>query len=168
MPISITTLNNASNRYYEKKSIDLREATSLGLRTIFLCHSHLDETLVKGVIYMLNQSGWKVYMDWADASMPETPNSKTAERIKQKIVTLDYFIFLATSNSTKSRWCPWEIGYADGKKHIDKILILPTTDNINTYGNEYLQLYRRIDMSNQNQLAVWKPGENNSISINQL
>lgn len=131
----------------------------MGLQTVFLCHSHRDEQLVKGVITMLQEAGWRVYVDWADASMPEIPNRKTAEVIKQKIVALDYFLFLATANSMASRWCPWEIGYADGEKPIDRILMLPTTDGATTHGNEYLQLYRRVEMSTLNKLGVWLPGD---------
>jgi hypothetical protein len=108
---------------------------------------------------MLNESGWRVYVDWADAEMPSAPNRDTAERIQQKIVELDYFLFLATANSVASRWCPWEIGYADGKKRVESLLIVPTTDAQNTYGNEYLQLYRRIDLSITRDLRVWSPGQ---------
>lgn len=38
----------------------------------------------------------------------------TPATIKQKIRDLTSFLFLATPNSIASRWCPWEIGYADG------------------------------------------------------
>ena len=43
-------------------------------------------------------------------------------------------------------WCPWEIGCADSIKGYEKILIIPTEDDFgNWYGNEYLQLYKKID-----------------------
>jgi hypothetical protein len=109
---------------------------------------------------MLKESGWNVYVDWADASMPESPNRETAQKIKTKIVDSQFFLFLATPNSMSSRWCPWELGYADGKKQIDNILIIPTTDSSGRWhGNEYLQLYRKIDEATQGGLAVWNPGE---------
>jgi hypothetical protein len=108
---------------------------------------------------MFEESGWRVYVDWADPTMPETPTRDTAARIQRKILDLHYFLFLATGNSMSSRWCPWEIGYADGKKPIDQILILPTADAKGTHGSEYLQLYRRIDMSTLGKLAVWEPGD---------
>jgi hypothetical protein len=45
-----------------------------------------------------------------------------------------------------SRWCPWELGYSDGIKGKDWIIVIPTTDSSGiSYGNEYMQLYRRID-----------------------
>lgn len=137
MPIPVDTLRNAASRLRVAKARTLTEARERRLQTVFLCHSHRDELLVKGVIALLEESGWQVYVDWADGSMPETPTRETAAKIKLKIVDLTYFIFLATANSMSSRWCPWEIGYADGKKQIDRILILPTTDGGRTHGSEY-------------------------------
>lgn len=171
MAISINELRNASYRFSTTRTKTLHEARASGFKTAFLCHSHKDEELVKGLVTLLADSGWQVYVDWADASMPETPNRQTAEKIKQKIVDHNLFLFLATSNSMASRWCPWEIGYADGKKQIDQILIIPTSDGTKTHGNEYLQLYRRIDWGTLNQfrdLAVWKPEEANGIWLKNL
>lgn len=146
----------------------LVEARTQGLQTVFLCHSHDDEVLVKGLMALLEESGWRVYVDWADASMPEAPTRETAARIKRKILDLDFFLFLATDNSMTSRWCPWEIGYADGKKQIERILLLPTSDGLQTYGSEYLQLYRRIDMSTVDKLGVWEPTQGKGILLENL
>jgi len=121
----------------------VREARAAGKQTGFLGHSHLDSDLAKGVQGFLQDQGWEVYIDWEDTNMPDKPDRETAEKIQKKVCDLNWFLFLATGNSTKSRWCPWEIGYADGVKKYDAILIIPTTDTSGTfYGNEYLQLYR--------------------------
>src|SRR5258708_5594628 len=127
MPITLAALQDASRRV--TKSVTASEARSAGSRTAFLCHSHKDAELVKGLINMLNDSGWKIYVDWADAAMPETPNRETAEKIQKRIRALDFFLFLATPSSTGSRWCPWEIGYASGVKPHDSLIVVPTTDN---------------------------------------
>lgn len=160
MPISIDTIRSAAGQVKKTASRTLHEAKASNLATAFLCHSHNDSDLVKGIINLLTNERWDVYVDWEDATMPAAPDRETALRIQQKIVELKYFIFLATPNSVGSRWCPWEIGYANGKKHIDQILIIPTTDRSGVwYGNEYLQLYRRIDQADQGGLAVWSPGQ---------
>jgi hypothetical protein len=52
-----------------------------------------------------------------------------------------------------------EIGYACGKRAIARILLVRTTDGIRTHGNEYLQLYRNLDLLDRDQLAVWQPGQ---------
>ncbi len=165
MPIATATLRTAASRSRVTKAQNLTDARARGLQTLFLCHSHLDEVLVKGLITLLDESGWSVYVDWADASMPEQPTRETAARIERKIRDLDYFVFLATANSMASRWCPWEIGYADGVKDIDRILVVPTFDGARTHGNEYLELYRRLDMSTLDKLGAWQPGQKNGVLL---
>lgn len=159
MPIRIDQLRNAANRRSFSTNIrGAHHAKSLGMSTAFLSHSHHDRLLAMGLAQLLEDAGWRVYIDWQDDSMPETPNQETAARIKGKIVESDYFLFLATANSMASRWCPWEIGYADGMKISDRILMVPTIDGWTTYGNEYLDLYRTVDFSTVGNLSVWKPG----------
>ncbi|WP_323844952.1 toll/interleukin-1 receptor domain-containing protein [Microbulbifer magnicolonia] len=133
-----------SNRISVAKS--LNEALAKNKQTAFLCHSHKDYELAKGLQVLLKENGWDLYIDWEDNEMPATPNDETARKIKSKIQATDWFLLLATSNSVNSRWCPWEIGYADAVKNHEKILIVPTADDYgNWYGNEYLQLYKKID-----------------------
>jgi hypothetical protein len=121
-------------------------------RTAFLSHSHKDSELAKGLQLLLRKHGLDLYIDWEDNKMPENPNKETAIRIKEKIHTTDWFLFLATSNSIQSHWCPWEIGYADAKKDYERILIIQIDDGSGTcYGNEYLQLYKRIEPATNEQ-----------------
>ena len=159
MPIATRALREARQRAARPTATTLAEARALNLKTIFLCHSHRDAELVQGFVALLTETGWKAYVDWADVQMPDKPNRVTAIRLQQKIVEHHYFLYLATANSSTSRWCPWEIGYADGKKPLDKIIVCPTTDGITTYGSEYLDLYRRLEVSDFNELAVWQPGD---------
>lgn len=128
-----------------------------GLRkTAFLCHSHRDNELAEGLQALLAEQGVELYIDWKDASMPPQPTRETAARIQNQIRTCDWFLFLATANSMASRWCPWELGYADGEKQPERIAVVPTSDSTTTHGNEYMQLYRRIDVTSAGQL-LWVP-----------
>lgn len=146
MPLHRDSLRSAGHTYQAQRARSLTEAKSFGMRTGFLCHSHKDRDYVKGFIALLKQQGIDLYVDWEDAELPEKPDRTTALRIQERIVQAKYFIFLATPNSVTSRWCPWEIGYANGMKDIDTLLVVPTTDaSGQTAGNEYLDLYRRID-----------------------
>lgn len=132
--------------FLARRASSIAEAKARMLRTAFLCHSHKDRDLALGLKALMEEQGGNLYIDWLDDEMPEVPNRVTAERIKSKIIECQLFIFLATPNSMKSRWCPWEIGYADGKKPIDDIVIAPTKDDLGQFhGNEYLQLYRRLE-----------------------
>jgi len=162
MAIDLGDLETASRRYRTEVAKSLTEARQRHLRTAFLCHSHKDATLVEGLLVLLQESGWNVYVDWKDASMPEIPNKETARNIRQRIEQANYFLFLATPNSLASRWCPWEIGVADGRKPSDDILVIPTRRGSTYYGNEYLELYRRIDFANTGKLAAWQPNQHSN------
>lgn len=163
---------NRSGRVVVAKS--LNEALSKSLQTAFLCHSHKDQELAKGLQVLMKENGWDLYIDWEDSEMPSTPNKETANKIKTKINTTDWFLLLATSNSTQSRWCPWEIGFADSAKGYEKILIIPTEDDHGTWhGNEYLQLYKKMDEGSDKQTgksgyAVFDAGTNSGTWVENL
>lgn len=90
--------------------------------------------------------------------MPDTPDGTTADRIRTLIKGADVFLFLATNNSVTSRWCPWELGFADGVKRNEHIALIATRDTSgNHFGNEYLQLYRRIDQATTGNALYWYP-----------
>lgn len=114
---------------------------------IFLSHSHIDYQLVLEAKEFFQNLGIRIYVDWADETMPEKTNGTTASKIKTKIIQNDKFVLLATNNAVKSKWCNWEIGFADSYKYSKKKLaILPLADNSGHWeGNEYLQLYPRIE-----------------------
>ncbi|MEX0166076.1 toll/interleukin-1 receptor domain-containing protein [Pseudomonas brassicacearum] len=142
MPIRQSDLRNTSF----SRSAQAYSSRRPGQPTAFLSHSHQDAQLALGLQEMLKKAGWDVYIDWQDNTMPAIPDGETAFNIKVAIVRADWFLFLATQNSMASRWCPWEIGFADGKKAHDRIAIIPTSDNQGHFhGNEYLSLYNKID-----------------------
>ena len=136
------------------------------MQTAFLCHSHKDQNLALGLRNLLLTQGWKVYIDWLDQELPDQPDKNTAIRIRDKISSHRWFLFLATASSVASRWCPWEIGYADAIKDNDSILLVRTEDdNGRWYGNEYLQLYRQINQAKSSDgrrgYAVFEPSAEN-------
>lgn len=156
-------INQSEIFHYEaqastKRSADsVKEAKAANKQTAFLSHSHKDSRLAKSLQAFLQAQGWEIYIDWEDTSMPDSPTRETAEKIQTKIRSLDWFLFLGTQNSMKSRWCPWEIGFANGVKPIDNILIIATTDSAGTHGSEYLQLYRRIDPAQGGGFGAFNP-----------
>ena len=155
-PIPISSLEEAVHR---KGSIILAKSFNNALRihktTAFLCHSHLDNELAEGLQVFLQENGWDVYIDWKDNTLPRFPAQETALRIKEKIERSEYFIFMATENSRRSRWCPWEIGFADHEKINSKIILIRTSDEDNNWhGNEYLQLYREIAIGDSGRLGI--------------
>ncbi|MBE7474276.1 MAG: toll/interleukin-1 receptor domain-containing protein [Anaerolineales bacterium] len=137
----------------------LESTKSVAKVSIFLSHSHRDREIVEGFITLLaNSSQITIYVDWQDGDMPRITNRDTAQRIKLKIGELNLFMILATKNAMNSKWVPWEIGVADSKKPLNRILVVPVADpSGHFYGNEYMQLYQRIEVSSSGDLGVFEP-----------
>lgn len=158
MVIHVDELTRAAQRAKKIFAKNIYEAKALGIKTAFLCHSHKDKLLVQGLQVFLQEQELNIYIDWQDEEMPNQPDKKTADKIRNKIVETDLFMFLATNNSVGSNWCPWEIGYADGKKYGDNIIVIPTTDvSGKWYGNEYLRLYKSIMKTSSGGYAFFDP-----------
>ena len=130
--------------------------------SIFLSHSHYDRPIVEQAKVFFENLGISIYVDWADQTMPEKTNGTTAQNIKNQIISgNDKFVLLATNNAIASKWCNWEVGIADPFKLLKKkMALLPLADNNGTWnGNEYLQIYPRIEKSNisNDEYFVWNP-----------
>ena len=170
MAIPQSRLRGAARRpQLQTLAKSLNEAQRQGLQTAFLSHSSADIELAQGLQVVLREKGWRVYLDLVDGGR-DIADASTAARIRNKIIEYRWFLFLATGHSTKSRWCPWEIGVADGKKPNASILIIATTDdNSSFYGSEYLQLYRRLEVTHDDDLALFEVNKNdNGTRIKQL
>lgn len=135
-------------KYSTKRDILLEQSwRSPSIASVFLSHSHKDQDLVLRVRDFLQSQGVQVYVDWLDNGLPETPNAQTAAILRNKIRENRHFLLLVTENSLNSRWVPWELGTADGQKGPAHIAILPVTSAGFFQGNEYLDLYPRVETS---------------------
>lgn len=156
------------NTYQFNESADrvLKKSASLAKHTVFLSHSHKDSGLANGLKNHLAQLGLSIYIDLEDSDLSKSTDRNTAERIKNKIKELNYFFLLATNNSVRSRWVPWELGIADGYKDFEKILIIPVEDDYGNFdGNEYLQVYKRLIIANKGETAVFNPKETQGMLV---
>lgn len=142
----------ASKRLNLNESIhaEIRKAFSDSPRgkevTVFLSHSHKDQEQVKQLVVFLRKLGIRIYVDWMDDDMPQTTSGITASKIKEKIKDNKKFILLATNNAINSKWCNWELGLGDAAKYIKHISLFPVANNNRRWeGNEYLQIYPRIE-----------------------
>ena len=147
-----------STRYFSKAVTEsLNEFSSeskTGKTTIFLSHKHDEKKELDSVISFLKKINVNVYVDWLDEGMPKTTSGKTATRIKLKIKENDKFIFLATEGAINSKWCNWELGFGDSHKFDRNIALFPVRDDgYNFSGNEYLQIYPRIEYVSRNSVS---------------
>lgn len=115
---------------------------------IFLSHSYLDKPLVYTIVDLFNAAGYSVYVDWmVDTQLDRSEvTAATAKTLRTRMDTCQGLAYIATANISNSKWCPWELGYMDGKKN-RRCAILPVLDNqTSTFsGQEYLGIYPYID-----------------------
>jgi TIR domain len=129
---------------------DIYQKSETGLKKefdIFLSHSTKDKELVVGTKLILEDLGYSVYVDWIeDPKMDRSKVSKKTAAILQKRMQKCKSLFYAFStNSSESKWMPWECGYFDGIKD-GKVAVLPISSDTKTsfQGTEYLGLYYYI------------------------
>lgn len=137
-----------ASEYLFEQARASRYAASSSRVTVFLSHSHKDAEYVKRAAAFLKSLGVEVYVDWLDDGMPETTSPQTAKKLKEKISEHQKFILLATENSKDSKWVPWELGFADTKKGMGNIAILPIAESSTSYkGTEFIGIYPIIRRS---------------------
>lgn len=110
---------------------------------IFLSHSSKDAELILGVKIILEELGYRVYVDWINDRQLSRDNvtPETAHTLRARMRSSKSLFYVTTQNAITSKWMPWECGYFDGLK--EKVAILPVknTTEYYYYGQEYLGLY---------------------------
>lgn len=109
-------LTEDSLSFSEEKSYD-----------IFLSHSFADADAIYGVKSLIEEMGYKVYVDWIEDSQLDRQKvtKQTAALIKARMSACRSLFFATSDTSPGSKWMPWELGYFDGLK--SKVAILPVT-----------------------------------------
>ena len=102
---------------------------------------------------------YSCYVDWQDPEMEHETDAKTAADLKSRIQHARKVIYVVTTESLKSVWCSWEIGFADCAKGPNDIAILAIKPNNGRWKNhEYLQQYPWISYDQDKRLfMVTKP-----------
>ncbi len=141
-------------------------ADSTGV-TVFLSHSHHDKDHVEAACLLLETLGATIYVDWQDGEMPAITSADTATKLKFKIRECDRLVLLASERSLTSKWVPWELGYAEGKKGIPQMAVLPFVASQTWEGSEYIGLYPTIELTANGSLAVFPAGDNKGTPLAQ-
>lgn len=111
---------------------------------VFLSHAYVDGDLILGVKALLEGDGLSVYVDWQTDPTLDRMNvsSKTAAVLRTRMQQSKSLFYVATANSSNSKWMPWELGYFDGLRN-GGVAILPLLSSpmASFEGQEYLGLY---------------------------
>lgn len=134
---------------------------------VFLSHSSLDRDEVLILIDLFNKCGYSVYVDWIFDKQLDRSNvtPQTAKTLRERMKQSRGLSYLATSNASQSKWCPWELGYFDGKSGNSRCCILPVLSSAaSTYhGQEYLGLYPYLEYEqviNSDKFDFWVQEQN--------
>lgn len=136
-----STLQKVLNESFRSKSFDEEF-------DIFLSHSFLDSDIVLGLMNMIEEKGFSVYLDWVEDSHLDRASvtRETANHIRLRMEQSKSLLYAFSQNSNRSKWMPWELGYFDGK--IGRVAICPVTEEkaVSYSGREYLSLYPYISI----------------------
>lgn len=115
---------------------------------VFLSHSSIDAELILGAKALLESYGFSVYVDWVDDPqlIRSRVNAVSASIIRDRMRSSKMLLYAHTLNASKSKWCPWELGYFDGLKSGNVFIFPIAYGNRSTFdGQEYLGLYPYVD-----------------------
>lgn len=117
---------------------------------VFISHKHHETEFVYRLKDILERYGFVGYVDWEDKEMPLTTDGETALKLKERITGAKKFILIATEAAIDSKWCNWEVGFADAHKYEDNMALIPVKrDNGNYRGEEYLRIYPSLQIRSQ-------------------
>lgn len=140
---------NINNQFINEKYIDIDSSKEYD---IFLSHSYDDREMIPQLKQILEDMGYKVYVDWIDDKLLSRENvTKETAKVLQTRMNQSKSLFFATSeNSPSSKWMPWELGYFDALKN-KRVAVLPIQKenngfNNNFIGQEYLGLYYYVTL----------------------
>ena len=174
MILSISKLKEISNKipssqkvWYEKRAFDSNITYDL-----FISHSYKDKDLINALYYIFESCGYTVFIDWKNDELKDRDSvtKEVANKLKQYMKNCRGLLYVATNNSTDSKWCPWELGFVDGLK--DRVAILPILNNdVNEYrGQEYLGIYpyvvyAKTQKTNKDQFCVHDSDNSKNYSV---
>lgn len=145
------TFSKLTNQTFQKAEF-INESRGINLsasKVVFLSYRRKDKEYVKPIVDLLHSLRVNVYIDYLDEQLPDTPNSKTAALLRERIKKSDKFIMVSTPNSKDSKWIPWELGLGDGFDGYENAIILPVTNNTLIWTEqEYFEIYGYVKEAN--------------------
>ena len=116
---------------------------------VFLSHSSNESAdILLGVYETLTDLKLRVYVDsYSDPQLdPDNVDRTTAEILRHRLRSSASLLYVHSRYSSRSRWMPWELGFADA--HSGKVGIMPIVrGSAGVFrGEEFLSLYPYVDI----------------------
>lgn len=117
---------------------------------IFLSHAFAERQRIETARARIAAWGYSVYVERTDDAEIErrAPDRGTAERLRDRLRRCRSLIYAVSTNAKRSRWMPWELGFADAS--CGRIFVLPLDEGAGDYARtvDFLALYPIIDTCN--------------------
>lgn len=125
---------------------------------IFLVPDMMPKDQLYGLLWMFNQAGYAVSLDWKklDGETRLKLTEGAAQIQKMRMNRCKTLIYMTDKELVETKWCPWELGYFDG--HSDgKCCIFPILDEEEKIfqGQEYFGLYPYLEYDMHYQDGNW-------------
>ena len=140
---------------------------------IFISYSWNDVKFASLVMQLLENCGYKVYIDFEDNSLSRSNVTKqTALNLIDKMRKCKCLLYLHSPSASVSKWCPWELGCFSGMKNF-RCAYIPLLNSADEYfkNQEYLKIYPYVDyetIANKDTYAFWVcENENNYVNLKQ-
>jgi len=141
------TFNNLNSQTFTKAenfNIALSSRTYTE-KMVFLSYRREDRNWVAGIVRFLKNLGVAVYIDYLDETLEDRTSEEVANKLRDRISKCSKFICLATPNSSKSKWMPWELGLGDRIVNYKNVAVLPLTNDASHWGDqEYGNIYGKV------------------------
>ena len=116
---------------------------------VFISHSYKDKEDADRLGQLFEAKGYKPFIDWQKTDLQDRSqmDADRAKVLRQVLKNCRFLVFIATSNSEESVWCPWELGIVDASTN-GKCFIMPPLDDYldsdDYKENEYLEIYKEL------------------------
>lgn len=127
---------------------------------VFFSYSSMNKNFAIMIVQLLEKCGYSVYIDLYDKRLNRDKVDKnTAKILANAMKKCKGLIYLHSSASKVSKWCPWELGYFSGTNNF-MCANVPMTEmkNEKYEGQEYLDIYKDIEYSavkNKSKYDFW-------------
>jgi hypothetical protein len=142
---STIPLRKSANQVLREEANAFRSTSNFD---VFLSHSYKDAELILGVKKIMESQSLRVYVDWVDDQGLDRGHvsRQTAEILRLRMRASLSMVYAHSTNSSDSKWMPWELGYFDGFKP-GFLWILPIVANYDSEfeDQEYLGLYPTVE-----------------------
>lgn len=138
--------NLQENFSIEKEKLATEVSKNAGI-CIFLSHKSQDKDFVKKVQSLIHEYGINTYLDEDDfdlqRAVSRSNDEKITESIQIGIENSTHIMCFASSQTVKSWWVPYEIGYADSK---NKEIATLRVNDIKSYDvPSYLKIHEFLE-----------------------